>query len=528
MSSIGKGISYRVFLQKYRRYCGKDAFNFNLLAVISLTDSLKSSFGPFGRDKLVLGENEFALAKDGFTILNTISPFSPVITLLKDSVKNLKETVGDGTLTAILLVGELLKKAVSLIVRGIPSSKIIKGYSLACKEALNMFETLSHKFKIEDSSQTQKIIYTVLHGSGLTDVEIAESKLCNLIQEAVYTVLEKSEDGVDFDLDQVKVMGLKEGFAEQSMLVKGVVFKSLSELHLAMPRRIVNPKILLVNSPIGVEKPYTATKIELTTPESLGRVRDYKVKSVLRFIDRVKQLGVNVVFCSRKIDDISMSYFAKNDILAVPNLSNTDIRRLSNATYARPVFNLENLQKSDLGQAEIVEERRFGRVKRIFVECKNPKAVTIFLLGATKRATVATRKALKAISTVIRKPRVLVGCGAIEMEVAQRLKSYALKLEGKEQLAALAFADALESLPLILASNSGINPLDALVKLRELHKHGKSTAGFDVEKGKMVEKIEKWIEPLEVKSQVLKSAVETTSVILSLDDILVNMEILKQ
>lgn len=527
----GKTIVYEDFLQGYRRFSGKNALRFNVLAVKTLRELIRPMFGPLGRDKLLVDEDGIAtLTKDGFLMLDNLSSFHPLVDFTKENIESLKETVGDGTISTVLLFSELLDKAEKLIFRGIPRAKILKGFSLAYEESLKILEDFSRNFDaldIKNEELIRKITLTVLRGSGLTEEEIKESCLCDLIRDTVYKVVDMSSLKKHLNIDDVKVVGLKQGSLKDSKVVDGIVLKPVLDLPPNSPKKVLNPKIALINTPIESEKLVSKTRIEVTDPTALAKLKKQEKDSAKKVVEKIRRSGVNVVFCSRRIDDLPMAYFIESGILAVRNVSKTDMKRLEKITGGKTVTILDELNESSLGKAEFVEEQRFNGAKRIVVKCKNSKAVTILLLGATKRATVATRKTLRVLSAAIKNPKIVVGGGAVEIEIAQKLKSYSLKFNGKEQIAIQAFAEALESIPQFLAENAGERAVDVLIKLRELHNKGVSSAYFNVLKRKVVEKTDEPLEPLEVKKQTLTLAYEMASFVLSIDEVLINEEVLK-
>jgi len=516
------------FLYRYTRFSGSDALRFNALAAEEVSNCLRTSFGPLGRDKIIRGKESLVVTKDGFTILENLGEFHPVVSLIKNAVKSLKEAVGDGTTSTALLIGELLGKADELRRNGVPLAKIMLGYSMAYKEALRILEDLSVGFNIKEKDVVQRIAYTVLYGSGLTDEEINAGRLPDLVTNSIHLAMDEISEGCQVDPENIKVVGLKEGLQGDSKLVKGIVIKPLKELHPNITRRVENAKIALINKSIGVELLSSSAKIQVTAPATMAKIRKEEAESVSSTISRIRESNANVIFCSRRIDDIPAFYFAKHGILAVRNVSFTDMKRMQRATGGKIVTMIEDLEEKHLGYAKLVEEQQFGKVKRLVVEgCLNPKAVTILLLGATKRATVATRKAIRAISAAARNMKTVPGGGAVEIELARRLRDYALKIGGKEQLAISAFADSFEVVPRLLAENSGEDVLDSLTDLYGLHSLGKKCAGFDVRRRKVVEALMDVVEPLEVKKHVLSLAYEVSLMMMDTDEVIINEEAIK-
>ena len=505
------------------RTVGKEARRTNILAARVIAEALASSLGPRGMDKLLVDSfGSATITGDGATILKEMDVQHPAAKMLVEVAKAQDDEVGDGTTTAVVLSGELLRVASELLDQEIHPTIICDGYKKALEFALGVIDDIAVKVDPLDKNVLKHVAMTSL-GSKV----VAEFKefLADLAVEAALYVVEKTDSGYRLDLDNIKVEKKKGKSIEESILVKGIVLDK-EVVHPDMPKRIEDAKIALLDCPLEIEKPEWSAKIHVTSPEQLRAFLDQESEILKEMIEKIASTGANVVIVQKGIDDLAQHYLAKKGILAVRRVKRSDMEKIARATGARIVTSVEDLSREDLGTAGLVEERKVGEDKMVFIEqCPNPKAVTILVRGGAEHivdeAERALHDALCVIRNVIREPKILAGGGAPEMEVARRLREFAKKLPSKEQLAVLKYAEAIESIPVILANNAGMDPVDALVELRARHEKNEVWAGVDVLNARIADM---WklnvLEPAIVKKQTLKSATEAAIMILRIDDII--------
>ncbi len=510
-----------------QRTVGRDALRANIMAARALAEVLKTSLGPRGLDKMLVDSfGDITVTNDGATIVKEMEVQHPAAKLLVEVAKAQDAEVGDGTTSAVVFAGTLLEKAEELLEQNIHPTIIIEGYTKAMKEALRILEEIAVKVDPMDRTTLRKIVDTAISSKYIGRGTIGE-KLAEIAINAALTVAERKPDGTfDFRIDDVKIEKKKGGSVDDTQLVYGIVLDK-EVVHPGMPRRVENAKIALIDAPLEVEKPEITAKINITSPDLIKAFLDEEARILKEMVEKIASTGANVVICQKGIDEVAQHFLAKKGILAVRRVKRSDMEKLERATGGKIVSSVRDLKPEDLGYAELVEERRVGNDKMVFVEgCKNPKAVTILVRGANDMILDEVERSLKdalnVLRNVMRVPKILPGGGAVEVELALRLREYAAKIGGKEQLAIEKFADALEEIPMILAETAGMDPLEALMKLRQLHSEGKIFAGIDVVNGKVVEDMTKInvVEPLIVKTNVIKSATEAATTILKIDDII--------
>ena len=510
-----------------QRTVGRDALRANIMAARALAEVLKTSLGPRGLDKMLVDSfGDITVTNDGATIVKEMEVQHPAAKLLVEVAKAQDAEVGDGTTSAVVFAGTLLEKAEELLEQNIHPTVIIEGYTKAMKEALRILEEIAVKVDPMDRTTLRKIVDTAIASKYIGRGTIGE-KLAEIAINAALTVAERKPDGTfDFRIDDVKIEKKKGGSVDDTQLVYGIVLDK-EVVHPGMPRRVENAKIALLDAPLEVEKPEITAKINITSPDLIKGFLDEEARILKEMVDKIAETGANVVICQKGIDEVAQHFLAKKGILAVRRVKRSDMEKLEKATGGKIVSSVRDLKPEDLGYAELVEERRVGNDKMVFVEgCKNPKAVTILVRGANDMILDEVERSLKdalnVLRNVMRVPKILPGGGAVEVELALRLREYASKIGGKEQLAIEKFADALEEIPMILAETAGMDPLEALMKLRQLHSEGKIFAGIDVVNGKVVEDMTQInvVEPLIVKTNVIKSATEAATTILKIDDII--------
>ena len=471
---------------------------------------------------LVDGFGDVTITNDGATILEEMEVQHPAAKMMVEVSKTQDDEVGDGTTTSVVVAGELLKNAEDLIDQNVHPTIIVDGYKAAANKALEILDQIAVKTDPLDKAILRKVAEVSLASKILAEYK---ETMADLAVNAILQVAEKTADGYKVDIDDVKVEKKPGESLSDTVLIKGIVLDK-EVVHPGMPKRIEDARIALVDVPLEVEKTEFEAKINIENPEQMKAFLDEEEKMLKTMVEKVAKTEANVLLCEKGIDDVSQHYLAKEGILAVRRVKQSDMEKLVKATGGRVVSNLDDLKASDLGHAQLVEEKKIADDKMVFVEgCKNPKAVTILVRGGSERlvdeAERSIHDALCVVRDVVRDPRVVGGGGAPEAEIARRLRAYAQKLSGKEQLAVLAFAEALEVLPMALAENAGLDPIDIMVQLRAAHEKGQLWAGVDVYDGKVADLKEKGIlEPHGVKMQVIKSAAEAACMILKIDDVI--------
>jgi thermosome len=505
------------------RATGREAQHANIMAAKIIAEAVKSSLGPKGMDKMLVDSfGDVTITNDGATILDEIEVQHPAAKMMVEVAKTQDDEVGDGTTTAVVLAGELLSKAEDLIGKDIHPTIVVDGYRNAADKALKFLEDIAIKVDPTDRESLKKVAQISVASKLLSEYK---DYVSNLAVDAVLQVSEKTEEGYKVDIDDVKVEKKAGGAITDTKMVRGVVLDK-EVVHPGMPKRVDKAKIALLNCPLEVEKTEMDAKINIESPEQMNAFLQEEENMLRNMVEKIAGAGANVVLCQKGIDDVAQHFLAKKGILAVRRVKESDMDKLAKATGGKIVTNIDDLTAKDLGEAEVVEERKVADDKMTFVEgCKNPKAVTILVRGGTERivdeAERAIHDALCVVRDVIRDPRIVAGGGAPEAEVARRLREHAETLAGKEQLAVQAFADALEAIPLTLAENSGLDPIDTITELRARHDKGEVWAGIDPFGGKVDDMAKKDVyEPLAVKVQVVKSASEAATMILKIDDVI--------
>ncbi|TMI33610.1 thermosome subunit [Candidatus Bathyarchaeota archaeon] len=502
---------------------GQDALKANIMAAKIIAESVRSSLGPKGMDKMLVdGFGDVTITNDGATILDEMEVQHPAAKMMVEVAKTQDDEVGDGTTTSVVVAGELLKKAEELLDQGIHPTVIVDGYREASSRALEVLNQIAIKIEPNDKVLLRKVAEVSLASKILAEDKEA---MAELAVNAILQVAEKTPDGYKVDIDDVKVEKKPGESLTDTSLIKGIVLDK-EIVHPGMPKRVEDAKIALVDAPLEVEKTEFDAKINIENPEQMKAFLDEEEKMLKEMTDKISNSGANVLLCEKGIDDVAQHYLAKKGILAVRRVKQSDMEKLVKATGGKVVSNVNDLRPEDLGFAKLVEERKVADDKMTFVEgSKNPKAVTILVRGGSERlvdeAERAIHDALCVVRDVVLDPRVVGGGGAPEAEVARRLREHAQKLSGKEQLAVIAFGEALETLPTALAENAGLDPIDILVQLRVAHEKGELWAGVDVNESKVADLKERGIlEPIGVKIQVIKSASEAAGMILKIDDVI--------
>ncbi len=502
---------------------GRDAQKNNIMAAKLIAEIVRSSLGPRGMDKMLVDSlGDVTITNDGATILKEIDVQHPAAKMMVEISKATDQEVGDGTTSAVIFAGSLLEKAEELISKDVHPTIIVDGYRKAAAKALEILNTSAIKISPDDREWLIKIAKT----SVSTKLVSKESDVLSaIVVDALLQVAEKTKGGLKVDIDDVKVEKKPGGSIRDTSLVKGIILDK-EVVHSGMPKSVKSASIALLNSALEIEKTEFDAKINISNPEQMKLFLDEENRMLKGMVDKIVESGANVVICQKGIDDIAQHYLAKQGIIAVRRVKQSDIEKLAKATGGRVVTNLEELSKSDLGKAGLVEERNVEEDKWVFVEgAANPKAVSLLIRGGTQRivdeAERSIHDALCVVRDVIQKPAVVAGGGAPEAHIASKLRAWSNTLGGREQLAVQLFSDALESIPLTLAENAGLDPIDTQVELRAAQSQGKTWYGVSALDGgvKDMEKLNVF-EPVAVKEQIIKSATECSCMILRIDDVI--------
>jgi thermosome len=502
---------------------GRDAQKNNIAAAKLISEVLRTSLGPRGMDKMLVdGLGDVTITNDGATILKEIDVQHPAAKMMVEISKATDNEVGDGTSSVVVLAGALIEKAEELITNDVHPTIIVDGYRKTAIKSIEFFNNVARKIEAGNKSELIKVAKTSMQ-TKLVSKE--SSELAELVVNAALQVSETSESGYLVDIDDVKVEKKTGGSLRDTKLIKGIVLDK-EVVHGGMPKRIEMAKIALVNSALEIEKTEFDAKINISSPDQMKMFLEEENKMLKSMVDKIISSGANVTVCQKGIDDIAQHYLAKSNILAVRRVKESDMTKLARATGARIVNNLEDLSSKDLGSADLVEERKVETDKWVFIEgCKHPKAVTILIRGGSQRvvdeAERALHDALMVTKDVMEKPFIVAGGGSPESFVAGKLRDWSSTLSGREQLAADKFAESLEVIPLALAENAGMDPIDTLTELRSKQAKGSKWSGIDARSAKVVDmsKLD-IVEPLSVKEQIIKSATEVASMILRIDDVI--------
>ncbi len=512
-----------VLPEGFQRNMGRNAQRTNILAARVIADTVRTTLGPKGMDKMLVDSlGDVVVTNDGVTILEEMEIEHPAAKMMVEIAKTQEEEVGDGTTTSVVIAGELLKKAEDLLDQNIHSSVISKGYRMASEKAIEILNKIGKIIDVNDSDILEKIAITAMTGK---NAEMSKDKLSKILVTAIKQVTEKNGDGYTLDLDNIKVEKKTGGGIDDSELINGLLIDK-EGVHSDMPKKVEKAKILLLDTALEVKEPETDAKINITSPTQLQEFVEQEEKMLKEMVEKVKKSGANVIFCQKGIDDIAQYHLSKAGILAIRRVKKSDMEKLAKATSGKVLNNLEEITTTDLGFAGLIEQQKIAGDEMTFVRrCKNPKAVTILVRGGTNHVIDEVERAVKDalgdLASVVKDKRVVAGGGAPEMEVSKELIKYAQTLQGREQLAVKAFAEALEVIPRTLAENAGFDPIDTLVQLKAEHEKNNLWAGVDVFANKSVDMWEKGvIEPLKVKTQAIQSASEVSIMILRIDDVI--------
>ncbi len=524
MSAIPGTVPVLILKEGTGRTSGREAQRNNIMAAKVISEMVKTTLGPRGMDKMLVSSfGDVTITNDGATILKELDVQHPAAKMLVEVAKAQDNEVGDGTTTAAVLTGELLVKAEALLDQNVHPTIIIEGFKKAHEKAREILDKMAIPISIKDDKRLLDVAITAMGSKG---VAAAKDYLAKIAIDAVKQVAEEKDGRFKADIDLIKILKKHGKSLEETELVKGMVIDK-EVANPQMPKMVKDAKIALLNAKLEIEKTEFDAKINIESPEQMKLFLDEEERMLKEMVDKIAEVGANVVLCEKGIDDVALHFLAKKGILAVKNISSSDMEKLARATGGKIVASIKDLTPDVLGEAKIVEEVKIGDDKLVYVkECKNPKAVTIVVRGGTEHvvdeAERSLHDALCVVRNAIEDEKIVPGGGAPEAEVAKQLRGYAVKVGGREQLAIEAFADAVESIPLILAENAGLDPVDIMVELRAAHeKDNGINMGVDVFSGKVRDMLElNVVEPLRVKLQVLKSATEAASMILKIDDVI--------
>ncbi len=508
-----------VMPENVSRTLGRDAQRNNILAARVIAEIVKTTLGPKGMDKMLVDSTgNIIVTNDGVTILQEMEIDHPAAKIIVDIAKTQEQEVGDGTTTVAMLAGKLLENAEKLLDKRIHPTVIVKGYRLAAEKVKEVLNEIS--FPVNDIQILKQIAMTAMTGKG---AEGQRERFADLIVAAVNRV----GVGKDINLDDIKIEKIRGEGIEDSEMIEGIVLdKEIS--HDSMPRKIQDANIALVDFPLELRTPETEAKVSISTPQQLQEFITAEEVALQEMTKKIITSGANVVFCQKGIDDVAQYYLAKAGVMACRRVSKSDMIKLARATSGKIVSNIHELKAENFGKAKIVEEVKKGESGMVYIRgCENPKAVTILIHGSTTHVTDEIERAIKDglgdVSAAVKDGKVVAGGGAVEVELAKRLRDFSRTLGGREQLAIEEFASALESIPEALAENAGLDPINVMTELKQRHQSGMIKDGLNLFTNKIEDCFANGIiEPLRVKKQAVSSATEVATMILRIDDVLVS------
>ncbi len=506
-----------------QRATGKNAQRTNITAAKLVAETVRTTLGPKGMDKMIVDSlGDVTVTNDGVTILEEMQIEHPSAKMIVEVAKTQEAEVGDGTTTAVVLAGELLKNAEGLLEQDVHPTVVAKGYRLAAEKAQAILNSIAENVTEKDTDILKKIAQTAMTGKG---AEAAKEVLADLTVKAVKSIIDKEGDNIIIDKDNIKIEKKVGSGVDDSELVEGMIIDK-EKVHPGMPRIVKNAKIALIDSALEIKNTEIDAKIQITNPTQMQSFLDQEEKMLQGMVDKVFESGANVIFCQKGIDDMAQHFLAKRGIFAARRVKKSDMEGLARATGASVLTNLDDLNENDLGFAGIVQESKVGDEEMTFVkECKNPKSVTLLIRGGTEHVVDEIKRAVEDavgdVAAALKVGKVVAGAGAPEMELSKGLKKFANSLSGREQLAVQKFAEAVEIIPRTLAENAGLDPIDILTELKSAHDKKQIWAGVNVFTGKVVDSWKQGvIEPLKIKTQAIKSASEVANMILRIDDVI--------
>jgi thermosome len=520
---MGQQIPVLILREGSKREKGKDAASSNIMAAKAIADAVRSTLGPRGMDKMLVDSmGDVVITNDGVTILKEIDVEHPAAKMMVEVAKAQDQEVGDGTTSAVILAGELLKRSEELIEQNVHPTTITQGFRLASEKALEILDKIGENVTLEDRDTLRQLAMTSISSKSASG---SKELLADIAVDAVRAVAEKRNGKVLADIDNIQVTKKQGGAVEDSILVQGIIVDK-EAAHSSMPKRIEKARVALLDCALEIKKTEVDAKIEIHEAGQLQAFLAEEEKNLKKMAERIKESGATVVFCQKGIDDLVQYYLAKAKIYAARRCKRSDIEKLAKATGGNVISKLDDLSRDDLGRAGLVEERKVGDDRMTFVmECENAKAVSILLRGGTEHVVAEMERslhdALSVISAATEDGKICTGGGSAAMEVALGLRDFASTVGGREQMAIQMFADAMEIVPRVLAENAGLDPINILIELRKAHKNGQKNAGVNVFTGKIVNmREENVIEPVRLGKQAIQSATEAASMILRIDDVI--------
>ena len=502
---------------------GKEAQRNNIMAAKMVAELVRTSLGPRGLDKMLVDSlGDVTITNDGATILKEIDVQHPAAKMMVEISKTVDNEVGDGTTSSVVFAGTLLAKAEELLKKDVHSSVIIDGFNAAAEKSIELLNLISKKIQPDDRESLLKIAKTSMESKLISDDSVALSKI---VVDAVLKITTKKAEHYSIDLDNLKVEKKAGATINATSLINGIVLDK-EIVHSGMPTKIEKAKIALINSALEVEKTEMSAEIRISDPTQMQMFIEEEQRMLKSMVDKIHDIGANVLLCQKGIDDIAQHYLAKNGILAVRRIKESDMIKLSKATGGRVIANLEDLTEKDLGSSDLVHQKKVETDKWVFVEgCKNPQSVTLLMRGASQRVVDevdrSVHDALMVVKDVIEKPSIVAGGGSPEAFLASNLKEFANSFDGREQLAIIKFAEALEVIPLTIAENAGMDPIDTMAILRAKQSAGHKWTGINA-KSQKIEDMNSLniVEPVVVKEQIITSATEAACMILRIDDVI--------
>ncbi|HKU33885.1 MAG TPA: thermosome subunit beta [Candidatus Nitrosotalea sp.] len=502
---------------------GRDAQKNNIAAAKLVAELVRTSLGPRGMDKMLVDSlGDVTITNDGATILKEIDVQHPAAKMMVEISKTVDTEVGDGTTSSVVFAGSLLAKAEELLEKDVHATVIIEGYQAASEKALALLQELAKSVSPNEKDVLLKVAKTSMESKLISE---DSDMLSKLVVDAILQVTEKEEKGNKVDLDNVKVEKKAGGSIRNTQLIKGIVLDK-EVVHSGMPTKIEKAKIALLNSALEIEKTEMSAEIRITDPTQMQMFLEEENRMLKSMVDKIHEIGANVLICQKGIDDIAQHYLAKQGILSVRRVKESDMTKLAKATGGRISSNIDDMTSKDLGSAETVEQKKVETEKWVFVEgCKNPRAITVLIRGGSQRVVDEVDRSLHdslmVVKDVIEKPAVVAGGGAPEEFLSSNLKEWADRFEGREQLAIKKYAEALEIIPLTIAENAGMDPINTMVTLRAKQSQGKKWTGIDARNTRVADMYSlDIIEPVAVKEQIIKSATEAACMILRIDDVI--------
>ena len=525
MASIQQGPNGPVLVLKESalQQKGKDAQQNNIAAAKLVTELVKSSLGPRGLDKMLVDSlGDVTITNDGATILKEIDVQHPAAKMMVEISKTVDNEVGDGTTSSVVFGGTLLAKAEELLKKDVHSSTIIDGYQAAAEKTLEIYSELSKKIKPDDKESLIKIATTSMQSKLISEDSDILSKI---VVDAILSIVTKKGEDFFVDLENIKVEKKSGGSIQDTQIVKGIVLDK-EIVHSGMPTKIDKANIALLNSALEIEKTEMSSEIRISDPTQMQMFLEEENRMLKTMVDKLHDIGVNVLICQKGIDDIAQHYLAKNGILAVRRVKESDMIKLAKATGGRVISNIDDLNEKDLGAANLVHQKKVESDKWVFIEgCKHPQSVTMLIRGGSQRVIDEVDRSihdsLMVVKDVIEKPEIVAGGGAPESFAASQLKDWADNFDGREQLAIKKYAEALEVIPLTIAENAGMDPIDTMANLRAKQNQGRKWTGIDAKNTKIADMLSiDVVEPIAVKEQIIKSATEAACMILRIDDVI--------